>query len=472
MILDIENDEGKLKISYFNRNGDVEIRTYDSSKWYNWVVCAESDKYKDKVYKNWDGRAVKRSRSPFLSRYSIIEFIDSLPKEERDILFSHNLPKIYFIDIEVEISDSFPDAERAQNKITTISVCSSNNTVMLLGTKDLTPSQCSSIEKNINDYVGDSSKKFLFTYKKFDTEYDMMYTFMKSLVPRFPLMVGWNFLNFDWTYIINRCKKLNIDPSISSPSKKTNSANYNSPMHVGVMDYMEMYRKWDKTIEIKENYSLDTAARAVLKKGKIKYDGSLQDLYDRDFEKYVYYNAIDTVLVRLIHDKLKTLEIVLTLANLCKINVYKAAAPVAITESLLCRKFLEFNKVMAKDYVQSSVSKDKQYAGAFVKDPEVGMHKAVACFDYASLYPSVMRQLNVSPESFIYKVNESSIKDEKRDDRIVAVNGCVYHKEESVMKKILDDLYIRRREYKNISQKLEELADETIRKVLEKKKSK
>ncbi len=142
-----------------------------------------------------------------------------------------------------------------------------------------------------------------------------------------------------------------------------------------------------------------------------------------------------------------------------KISIFKAASPVAITEALLCRKLLDHGKVMAKDPAMNN-RKSEQFQGAFVKEPITGMHNAVACFDFASLYPSVMRQMNVSPESFVKKVKPENREVEKADDKIVAVTGAVYDKEDSILKEILTDLYSQRKEYKKKSFELQQKAYE------------
>ena len=105
-------------------------------------------------------------------------------------------------------------------------------------------------------------------------------------------------------------------------------------------------------------------------------------------------------------------------------------------------------------------SKREQFQGAFVKEPKVGMHKAVACFDFASLYPSIMRQMNVSPESFIKKVKPDLKDNEKGTDKIVAVTGAIYDKEDSILKEILTDLYSQRKDYKRKSFELQQKAYE------------
>lgn len=221
-------------------------------------------------------------------------------------------------------------------------------------------------------------------------------------------------------------------------------------MHVGMLDYLELYRKWDRTIDIKENFTLDSTAEAVVGLKKIKYNGTIQDLYEKEYTKYVYYNAVDTCLVYLIHHKLRTMDIALTIANMCRIGIYKASSPIAITESMICRKFLLQKKVMAKK-IEDKSDKNTQYTGAYVKPPITGMHKAVACFDFASLYPSIMRQINISPESFFTKVPVEEAEKLKTADNIVSVTGAIYKKDDSILKNILTELYTNRKVYKGKS---------------------
>jgi DNA polymerase elongation subunit (family B) len=211
---------------------------------------------------------------------------------------------------------------------------------------------------------------------------------------------------------------------------------------------MDLYSNWDRTVSVKENNQLNTAAMQTIGVGKIKYDGGLQQLYEDDYQKYLYYNAVDSILVYLIDQKLKTLQVVLTLSNICKISFYKAGSPVAITESLIARNLLAGGKVMAVKPYQKEKEKNEQYTGAFVKQPVVGKHRAVACFDFASLYPSIMRQFNISPDSFIEMAPASKVDSFDKKDFTATSTGAVYQKEPSILKKVLTDLYAKRREYK------------------------
>jgi DNA polymerase elongation subunit (family B) len=337
MLLDITQEEKTLWVSYYNLEGKTRFKTYDltSEDMFNWQVCDPSDKDASKKFKNWDGRSIKRVRSKFLNKYRLMEYVENLPYTDKNLIFGYHFPKTYFIDIEVEVTDAFPEPSKAQNPVTTICIVTPERQCIVLATKDLDKPTQSKIQKQIDEHFKDINDDFSFSFKCFKSEYDMLYTFLDSFVKKFPMMTGWNFVKFDWAYILNRSKKLGIDPGISSPLGRTFGGN-EFPCHVGVMDYLDIYAKWDRTIDIKEDFKLDTVGEAVVGIKKVKYEGTIQDMYEKDYTKYVFYNVIDTALVYLIHQKIKTMDIALTIAHMSQISIFKAASPVAITEALLC----------------------------------------------------------------------------------------------------------------------------------------
>lgn len=456
MLLDIEQEGNSLIISYFNQRGVVDYKTYNFDEFRNWYVTNENDKFKSKKMRNWDGRPVKLGKARSLNKMSVFNFLDQLSPEDAELVFGYNFPKVYFVDIEVEVIDGFPHADKAESQILTLSIITPDNKVIVLGLKDLKNNDRVKIENNINEYFSDLNEEFEiprweFKYFKFDSEYDMLYTFLEKFVRKFPIMSGWNFIGFDWKYIVTRAKRLQLDASIASPSGKLVGKDM-LPMHVGIVDYMDLYANWDRSIKIKENNKLETAAQAVLKKSKIKYNGGLQELYEDDYAKYVYYNGVDSVLVYFIDRRLKTLQIALTLANICKISIYKASSPVSITESYLSRYFLKMGRVLGKEYDDENVGrKEGKYQGAFVKEPIRGLYRAIACFDYASLYPSMMRMCNISPDVLLEKIPASQVEAERKKgdkNKIVTVNGAIYSTEKSILKEVLSNLYAQRKEFK------------------------
>ena len=460
MLLDITQEGRTLHVSYYNMNGKTDFMIYELGEhdMFNWQVCDPNDKDASQVTKNWDGRSVKKVRSKILNKFRLIEYVDNLPWTDKNTIFGYTFPKTYFVDIEVETTDVFPEPSKATNPVTAICIVTPERQCIVLATKDLDKPTQSKIQKQIDEHFKDINDEFSFIFKCFKSEYDMMYTFMDSFVKKFPMMTGWNFVKFDWAYIINRCKKLGIDPGISSPLGRTFGQN-EFPCHVGIMDYLDIYAKWDRTVDIKEDFKLDTVGDAVVGIRKVKYEGTIQDMYTKDYPKYIFYNVIDTALVYLIHQKIKTMDIALTIAHMSQISIFKAASPVAITEALLCREFLGKKMVMAVD-PKAPPTKREQFEGAFVKEPITGMHNAVACFDFASLYPSIMRELNVSPESLVKKVDPEKRESEKSPERIVSVTGAVYQTEKSILKEVLTRLYSQRKEYKKKSFEFQQKAYE------------
>lgn len=445
MILDIENNEGQLIISYFDKDGKIAIKDYRLPECHNWKVCSPHDPKRSTEYKNWDGAPVKPVRQKRLNKFSVYEFIDNLPEDEKAEITALNFPKVQSVDIETEVIDSFPVPEIAREKITTIAIATEANATVVLGWKPISKQQEKEIFDKHREYLKEYGE-WNFKYICFEDEYNMMYTFINKFIPNFSLMIGWNFLSFDWKYIYNRCKKLGINPATASPTRKV-QGNDNIPLHVGIIDYLDVYRRWDRTVQIKENNTLDFVGGAVLGVSKLKYIGTLQDLYEKDYDKYVLYNAIDAAIVCLIHKKLKTINAVLSVSCLCNLSMYKASSAVNLTEALLWKGYYDRNKVIANerlDQVKGS------YEGAYVKEPEIGIFRAATCYDYASLYPSIMRQCNISPETFIEKTsNVEKLEKYKKDPKyIVSVTGAVYDSELSVLKEILTDLYSKRKVHK------------------------
>jgi DNA polymerase elongation subunit (family B) len=226
-----------------------------------------------------------------------------------------------------------------------------------------------------------------------------------------------------------------------------------------VVDYLDLYKKWDRVIKVKENFKLDTVAKAALGVEKIKHGGSLMDLYNSDFETYVFYNAVDTFLVYLLDKKIKTMQTFLMLGNVCRVEAQRAYSPIHMTESIMIREFYKRKRVIA-DVKKSN--KEGSFEGAYVKDPRKGLHQFLATFDFASLYPSTMRQWNISPETFMGKAVD--IPEGKKWIR--TASGAVFdNSSDSVIRTILTSFYNKRKESKSKATSIEKEIDE-LKKVL------
>lgn len=181
MILDIENRFNNLRISYFDKQGDVKVNDYRVENIQNWQVCSENDPHRDRTFRNWDGKPVKKSRSKFLNKWSIYEFIHN--NSDIDALSALNFPKIYSIDIETEVIDGFPNPEVARERITTIAIAMQNKKVLVLGWKPIDQEKQKKIFDDVRKHMKDYGE-WDFKYKCFDDEYNMLFTFIHQLLPK------------------------------------------------------------------------------------------------------------------------------------------------------------------------------------------------------------------------------------------------------------------------------------------------
>ena len=203
MILDIETKWNNIRISYFDKEGNVKLKDYQLNDIQNWTVCSETDKNKSTDYRNWDNKPVKKAKDRYLNKWSMYEFIQN--SEDLEELSALNFPKIYSIDIETEVIDGFPNPDIARERITTIAIATQDKKVMVLGWKPITKEQ----EKQIYDNTKNHLKAFgdwEFKYVNFDDEYNMLYTYIHRLLPTMAFVTGWNYIGFDWKYIYNRCR--------------------------------------------------------------------------------------------------------------------------------------------------------------------------------------------------------------------------------------------------------------------------
>jgi DNA polymerase elongation subunit (family B) len=226
------------------------------------------------------------------------------------------------------------------------------------------------------------------------------------------------------------------------------------PQHMLLVDYMDIYQKWDRSVDVKENYSLDWTAQKVLGVNKVKYPGSFQDLYRKDFDQYVFYNAIDTILVEEIHYKLKTMGTFLGLGNITRVEAMNAFSPISMLESTLARYAYKRGWVFPK--INKKFERES-YEGAFVFDPTSDLYEWVTSLDFASLYPSIMRQWLISIENFVTK----DLNYQPNEHQIKCSSGAVFDSSrEPLLPEILTDYYDKRKESKKISQQAEREASE------------
>jgi DNA polymerase elongation subunit (family B) len=473
MIVNIQQNQNQLIISYIKKDGTIGFNKINipPSYQYNWKYTIPSKA--DKKYISWDGKPVQRVLGKFFTNTRIQEFFiqagDSLKH-----LFDNNFPNLYSCDIETEVTDeySFVEPSDATNKITTIA-WSRFPEVYVFGLKQLSGEEIQKIEDKINDHLKPINKKYNLIYKQFKTERELLYDFLYNYARHAPLITGWNFWNYDWQYIYNRCKILNLDISWMSPTKqwfphkimeKGIRNNILLPVHKLIIDYQEIYKKWDRTVDPKENFTLDFAAEQALGIKKVRYKGTFKDLYE-DFSNHVFYNAIDTILVEQLHYKIKTMNIMLTLANITRSEIISALSPINMLENVLAKYAYSYNKVFPK---KNNKNEKEKYEGAFVFKPIPGLKKWVASFDYASLYPSIMRQFMISIENYLGKNKNYKPKDHE----IKTKSGAIFDKRNNpLLPEILTDFYGKRKDTKKVEVQAE-LEIDALKQILKEKKNK
>jgi DNA polymerase elongation subunit (family B) len=238
---------------------------------------------------------------------------------------------------------------------------------------------------------------------------------------------------------------------------------YELPKHKLIFDYMQLYEAFDTSIKVKESSSLDYVSNKLVGVDKIKYTGSLQKLYEDDFETYMYYNAVDSVLVQKIHEAKNYISIIFAVSALSKIMTLDVISPIksalaslAITEGVLRDKFREMENIVLFRNEDKEGGEVANLAGGWVKDPVTGMNLWVVCYDFASLYPTTQLQFFIAPENFVgiqHEKDKSVCTNGKAIDlneHVVCINGVVFRKHMSPTLRMLEDVYADRKKAKKI----------------------
>lgn len=331
-----------------------------------------------------DGRKIYGVISP------VQQFIAETLSNECGLAFEHL--RTAFIDIEVESKNGFAAPENPTNPITAITV-EVWGKYLVWGCGDYTPT---------NDNI---------IYAKCDDEHELLQSFLKWWASDYPdIVTGWNVQFYDIPYIINRITYLQkhedfpIAATALSPWRKISRRNMMllgktqtviDIVGVSILDYLELYRKFSLTQQ--ESYRLDFIAEQELGKKKVSYDdyGSLAALADQNYQKFIEYNIMDVQLVRELNDKLHHLDLCAAIAYTSRVNFQDTFKQVRLWDAIM------YYDLRAKGIAippNESHNKEQDYTGAYVKDPQLGKFSWVVSFDVNSLYPSIMRQWNISQD--------------------------------------------------------------------------
>jgi DNA polymerase elongation subunit (family B) len=494
MILDIEQDKNSdsVKISYIDKALTRQILEIPKSDFWHWKYSKGPS---DKNFKSWDNKDVTKvgyKSTDIIDKKSIWEWINS-HDTYKEILYDFNMPKILFCDIETDIIDGFPNPKIAKEKITAIVLAwkDDKNNIQVLGLGEKENYDYDK-QRKMNEFISDYFKtvtdlEIIFKYMYIPDEVKLLETFVK-ICSKFHVLTGWNFIDtyrsnwmndqgFDWQFLTNRMKNLKVDfKSISPTGKLTNSKGGQIPCHFVVVDYMYYFDAFDRSIKVKESKGLDFVSGNVLGVKKLKYGNYpsmngdvLLEMYKNDYDKYVTYCAIDTILVLLIHEKRQPFSAILAQGNDSCNPIDKADSAVNVSEGFLSKQYLKTNRVLPD--IDMSEREKTWYEGAYVKEPIAGLYKHTTCMDVSSLYPSISRFLHLSFENYKrkelgdlkhyeeYKELSTKLIREKTNE-IISVTGCVFDKESSVLKQLYDELYSNRKKNQYRSKLCAKLAHE------------
>ena len=299
---------------------------------------------------------------------------------------------IALIDIEVGSENGFPDPYKATEPITAITIHYMNGETVALG--------CGNYEVKGNE-----------KYIKCKDEWTLCKEFLRIWNEDMPDVVsGWNIKFFDIPYLVNRFNKvLGEDYTKTLSAWKMISERSVSLMNgekvttyqlagVAILDYLELYKKYGQGNP--ENFKLDTVASEELNENKLSYEeyGNLHNLYKLDFQKFIEYNIQDTMLIVRLEDKLKLIELALTLAYDTKSNYEDVFMQTRMWDNLIYSYLLNKKIIIPP---KEHKEKSEAFEGAYVKEVQAGMHNYVASFDLNSLYPHLMMQYSLSPENLV-----------------------------------------------------------------------
>ena len=315
-----------------------------------------------------------------------------------------------------------------------------------------------------DDYV---PKDDATTYIRCRDEYDLLARFLDIYQrPEWApdVISGWNVEFFDVPYLINRISRTlgneqakRLSPwgilherSVFSFGKDQQAF---TPVGVAVLDYLNLYKKF--TYNQQESYSLNHISHVELGEKKIDYSEyqNLDALYENDFEKYMDYNIHDTDLVYRLDEKLKLMDLIFIMSYDAKINYNDSLGSVVPWEVVIYNYLRESNRVMP---FKAEFHKDDTYQGAYVKEPIPGMYDWVTSFDLTSLYPHLIIQYNISPETKVDKRGDVTV-DALLDGRVknesvhsMTANGCLYRKDEQgFLPALMERFFAKRKMYKN-----------------------
>jgi DNA polymerase elongation subunit (family B) len=367
-----------------------------------------------------------------------------------DVRFDMEQIKVCTIDIETATEYGFPDIKAA------------NEEVLLITVKDLASKQIVTFGSRAFVHNRDNV-----VYKHCNNEQHLLKEFMIWWQGNYPdIITGWNTDFFDMPYLVRRIQRELGDTFANKMSpwgvinERKTFIKGNEEIHYDIhgisqLDYLQLYKKF--TYSKQESYRLDYIAEQELGDKKKENPGeSFKDFYTNHWQEFVEYNIQDVELVDRMEDKMRLIELCLTMAYNAKINYEDVFSQVRMWDAIIYNHLRERKIVIpAKGFS----SKAEQFEGAYVKDPIVGQHKWLASFDLNSLYPHLIMQYNISPETLTSEkipcnvekllTQEVDTSYAHRRDLSMTANGWCYRKDvKGFMPELMEKMYKDRSKFK------------------------
>jgi DNA polymerase elongation subunit (family B) len=378
--------------------------------------------------------------------------------------------RVFTIDIETAAENGFPDIESADQEILLITVKDSFTGIYhVWGSR---PYKTSKAEVN---------------YTHCADEQELLKMYLAWWTENYPdVITGWNVQLFDVPYICNRLARILGDKTtkLFSPWKLLSSREINiqgrknisfDVSGITVLDYLDLYRKFTYTNQ--ESYRLDHIAFVELGQQKLdhsEYD-TFKQFYTNDWKKFVDYNIHDVRLVDQLEDKMKLMDLAFTLAYDAKVNLEDVFSQVRVWDAIIYNYLRKRNIAIPPKIKQE---KSVQYAGAYVKEPVPGIYDWVVNFDLNSLYPHLIMQYNISPETLVDERHPKASVDRilnrdfiTNEDYACCANGAMYRKDvrgflPELMEKIYDERKVYKRKMLDAKQEYEASPSDSLQKTI------
>ena len=374
-------------------------------------------------------------------RYIFQYISDKYP--ENEIKFDISKIDLITLDIEVGSENGFPDPKSCDQEI------------LLITIQDYTTKKIKTW--GVRDFV---NKQDNVEYILCDGEHDLLSRFLYYWENNTPeVITGWNVMYYDIPYICGRLEKVlgerkmrNFSPWHLVKEKEAWVNNrqqiYYEVGGITQLDYLTLYKKF--TYSAQESYRLDHIANVELGQKKLDHSefDTFKDFYTNGWQKFVEYNIIDVELVDRLEDKMKLIELALTMAFEAKVNFEDVFYQVRMWDNIIYNYLKKRNVVIPP---KDRSDKNEKYAGAYVKEPIPGVYDWIVNFDLNSLYPHLIMQSNISPETLldercpninVEKVLNQQVTFEMYKDYAVCPNGAMYRKDvRGILPELMEKMY-------------------------------